>query len=380
MKYELGVTMTILKSITRPTMLLNEDIAKNNIQRMAAKARAQGIFFRPHFKTHQSAEIGEWYRQAGVTAITNSSIEMAQYFATHGWDDITIAFPVNIRQMDEINSLAQSIRLGLLVDSEEIVRYLSRHVTSPVRVWIEVDTGMHRSGIPCEAYQKFEHLINLLQQHPDQLKLSGLLTHAGHTYQLHGTEQVAKTYTQSVADMLALRSRLESATGMQLKVSVGDTPGCSLSEDLGKVDEIRPGNFIFYDAQMLSVGACQPNQMAVVVACPVVAKYPERSEIVVYGGAVHLSKDSLMDGDRRIFGLVSHLHNDGWSLPLPGAYVRGLSQEHGILHIPAPQIDSIEVGSLIGVVPAHVCLSIAALREFTTLQGRVIPTLMKTSN
>ncbi len=371
--------MSILELITRPTLLLNEDIAKKNIQHMANKAHAQGVFFRPHFKTHQSAEIGEWYREAGVTAITNSSIEMAQYFANHGWDDITIAFPVNIRQIDEINQLAQSINLGMLVDSTDSMQYLAQHVTSPVRIWIEVDTGMHRSGIPCEDYQKFEHLIHLLQQQPDRLKLTGLLTHAGHTYQLHGTEQVVRTYTQSVTDVLALRSRLESATGVQLKVSVGDTPGCSLADDLGKVDEIRPGNFIFYDAQMLSVGACQTNQMAVVAACPVVARYPERSEIVVYGGAVHLSKDTLMDGERRIFGLVSLLEDEGWSLPLPGAYVRGLSQEHGILHIPAPYIDSIEIGSLIGVVPAHVCLSIAALREFTTLQGRVIPTLMKTS-
>ncbi len=371
--------MTIFESITRPTLLLNEVTAKKNIQRMAAKAHAQGVFFRPHFKTHQSAEIGEWYREAGVTAITNSSVEMAQYFANHGWDDITIAFPVNLRQIDEINRLAQSIQLGLLVDSEESVQYLSRHITSPVRIWIEVDTGMHRSGIPCEAYERFERLIQLLLPHANRLNLTGLLTHAGHTYQLHGTEQVVKTYTQSVANILALRSRLESATGVQLKVSVGDTPGCSQAEDLGKVDEIRPGNFIFYDSQMLSVGACQPNQMAVVAACPVVAKYPERSEIVVYGGAVHLSKDSLMDGERRIFGLVSMLQDDGWSLPLPGAYVRGLSQEHGILHIPAPQIDSVAIGGLIGVVPAHVCLSIAALREFTTLQGRVIPTLMKRS-
>ena len=371
--------MSIFELITRPTLLLNEDIAKKNIQRMADKAHAQGIFFRPHFKTHQSAEIGEWYREAGVTAITNSSIEMAQYFANHGWDDITIAFPVNIRQIDEINYLAQSINLGLLVDSAESMQFLIRHIAAPIRIWIEVDTGMHRSGIPCEDYQKFEHLIHLLQQHSGLLKLTGLLTHAGHTYQLHGIEQVVKTYTQSVADMLALRSRLEGATGVQLRVSVGDTPGCSLANNLGKVDEIRPGNFIFYDAQMLSVGACQADQMAVVAACPVVAKYPERNEIVVYGGAVHLSKDTLMDGERRIFGLVSLLEDEGWSLPLPGAYVRGLSQEHGILHIPAPHIDSIEIGSLIGVVPAHVCLSIAALREFTTLQGRVIPTLMKTS-
>lgn len=371
--------MTLNNSISHPTLLLDESRARKNIERMAKKARLQGITFRPHFKTHQSAEIGEWYREAGITAITASSVEMAQYFANHGWKDITIAFPVNIRQMDEINQLAQSIDLGLLVAAEESVPYLIKNLSHPVNIWLEVDTGMHRSGFPCEATDPFLRIIQLIQEYPDRLHLKGLLTHAGHTYQLQGFEQVVKTYTQSVADLNALRKRLEPETGVKLKVSVGDTPGCSMTTSLGDVDEIRPGNFIFYDAQMLSVGACQADQIAVVAACPVVAKYPDRNEIVIYGGAVHLSKDSLMVADQRVFGLVSFLQDVGWDLPLPGAYVRGLSQEHGILHLPSPQFNAIEVGSLIGVVPAHVCLSIAALQEFTTLEGKTISTLMRSA-
>ena len=91
--------MPLLDELERPTLLVNPVIAQQNIAFMAEKARRQGIRFRPHFKTHQSAAVGEWFRQVGVTAITVSSVDMALYFADHGWDDITIAFPVNIRQM-----------------------------------------------------------------------------------------------------------------------------------------------------------------------------------------------------------------------------------------------------------------------------------------
>ena len=81
--------------IARPTLLLDKARALRNIARIAEKTRRDGVRFRPHFKTHQSAEIGEWIRAHGVEAICVSSVEMAAFFADHGWRDIAIAFPVN---------------------------------------------------------------------------------------------------------------------------------------------------------------------------------------------------------------------------------------------------------------------------------------------
>ena len=77
--------------ITQPTLLLDETRCRANIRRMADKARAHGLDFRPHCKTHQSLAIGRWLREAGVEKITVSSVAMAAYFARE-WDDITIAF------------------------------------------------------------------------------------------------------------------------------------------------------------------------------------------------------------------------------------------------------------------------------------------------
>jgi hypothetical protein len=42
-------------------------------------------------------------------------LDMARFFADHGWQDITIAFPVNVRQLPALDSLAGRVRLGLLV-------------------------------------------------------------------------------------------------------------------------------------------------------------------------------------------------------------------------------------------------------------------------
>ena len=114
---------------------------------MADKANASGVIFRPHFKTHQSAEVGEWFRDYGVNAITVSSLSMAREFAKHAWDDITIAFPVNLRELDEYKKLAKDINLNLLVDAEEVVETLAVEMDTRLGIFIDIDTGYGRSGI-----------------------------------------------------------------------------------------------------------------------------------------------------------------------------------------------------------------------------------------
>ncbi|MCD6346711.1 MAG: alanine racemase, partial [Bacteroidales bacterium] len=97
--------------ISVPTLLIDEEKVKRNINRMLAKARDHACTLRPHFKTHQSVEIGEWFRDKGVEKITVSSFDMALKFASAGWNDITVAFPVNILEISKINIIASTIDL-----------------------------------------------------------------------------------------------------------------------------------------------------------------------------------------------------------------------------------------------------------------------------
>ncbi|HEY9089028.1 MAG TPA: alanine racemase [Anaerolineaceae bacterium] len=366
--------MDLYDRICKPTLLLNEAAARRNIARMAEKARAAGVEFRPHFKTHQSAAIGEWFRPLGVTRITASSLEMAEYFAGAGWNDITVAFPANLREIDTINRLAGRIRLGLLVESAAAVDYLAARVQSPAQVWIKVNAGANRTGLGWSDPQAVVDLAQRIAARDGNLRFAGLLTHAGNTYSATGAERVAVVYHESVARMDALRRRV-AESGLPCALSVGDTPGTTLVPDLGPVDEIRPGNFVFYDSHQYLRQVCRAEDVAVAVACPVVAHHPERGEIVVYGGAVHLSKDFVQDGDRRVYGLVALPTADGWSEPLPGAYVRSLSQEHGILAVPVADFERFPIGSLAIILPAHSCLTVQVMRKYMTLTGQEIDTL-----
>lgn len=352
-----------LREITRPTLIVQEQRVRRNIERMAEKARRSGVRFRPHFKTHQSAQVGEWFRDYGVEAITVSSVSMAGFFADQGWKDITVAFPVNLREMEFINALAGRVRLNLLVESPEVVEALARRLQHPVGVWIKVDVGAQRTGIPWQEGEALQSVAAAVRN-SRRLKLMGLLTHAGHTYQARSPEAIRRIHREAVRRIRQAQSGLKAAGFTDLEISIGDTPACSVVEDFSEVEEIRPGNFVYYDLMQVQIGACTEGDIAAAVACPVVAKHLQRGEAVLYGGAVHLSKEVLIGEDgSRCFGVPAWPEDNGWSRAIEGARIRSLSQEHGVVQLPTVHLHRLGIGDILMVLPVHSCLTANLLKS-----------------
>ena len=363
---------SILPQITRPTLLLDEARCHRNIERMADKARRSSVRFRPHFKTHQSAQIGEWFREVGVDAITVSSVKMAEYFAGHGWSDITVAFPVNWREIEVINRLAENARLGLLVDAPETVRFLAESLRYPVDVWIDVDTGYQRTGVAWDADGDITALASGIKDVP-LMTLRGVLTHSGHSYGARLPEWIRHVYEETVTRMANARGTLEAAGFGRLEISIGDTPTCSVIDDLSAVDEIRPGNFVFYDMMQVEIGSCKEEDVAVAVACPVVGKYPKRRQIVVHGGGVHLSKDFIVDSQGRTnYGAIALPTPEGWGPVIETAYVSSISQEHGVILTDEETFNRVQIGDLLMVLPIHSCMTADILKSYMTLSGEIV--------
>lgn len=356
-----------------PTLLLDEQKCRRNIASMAEKARKHGLFFRPHFKTHQSAEIGEWFRAEGVTGITVSSLSMAAYFAQHGWEDITVAFSCNVLEINQINALAAKVRLGILVESLSVLQYLHEKLQHPVCIWIKIDSGYHRTGIEPHETDLLDGLMDFLRNNSPKLVFKGLLTHSGHSYKARSMAEIKAIHQHSIKAMLGLWKRY-NALFPNMLLSVGDTPTCSLMEEWEGVNEMRVGNFAFYDAMQHNIGSCTEQQVAVAVACPVVAKHLKRRQIVIYGGAVHLSKDKfvLPDGSD-CFGRVAQYNpQGGWHwLPLPNRVV-ALSQEHGVVELEPSYWEQYKEGDSLLVIPAHSCLTADLYANYQTLDGKLI--------
>ena len=357
--------------ITKPTLLLDKDIALRNIENMIRKANDLNLKFRPHFKTHQSAEIGEWFRAAGVNCITVSSLTMANYFADAGWNDITIAFSVNIPEIPEINELAGRINLNVLIENKEGLDALQKHICWHTGVFIKIDTGYNRTGIESNRIPLIDQLLESIQKSP-LLQFRGFLSHTGHTYLANSTHDIYSRHFDALLKMKGLKARYQSEWP-DLIISMGDTPSCSICENFDGVDEIRPGNFVFYDLMQFKLGSCKLTDIAVRMVCPVVATHPSRNEVVIYGGAIHFAKDSIVNIDGKpLFGRIIVTEGEKKILLDEKNYLHGLSQEHGILKITPRDLNYFKPGDLIEIIPVHSCLTANLMKEYLTTEGEII--------
>lgn len=357
--------------ITRPTLILDQEKCLHNIERMAEKASLSKLDFRPHFKTHQSAQIGEWYRQAGVNKITVSSVHMANYFASNGWNDITIAFPANIAEIDDINILSEKIHLNLVIESKETLIYLDKFIRFKTGIFIKIDTGYNRTGINPGKTSVIDQLLSKLKE-STFLNFQGFLSHTGHSYHAQSKNEIFSFHFDALIKMRALKNRYKK-DWPALKISLGDTPSCSICENFEGVDEIRPGNFVFYDLMQQKLGSCNFDDIAVRVACPVVATHSSRNEIVIYGGAIHLAKEFIVNTDGKpLYGRII-LKRDGKEILLDEKnYVCSLSQEHGILRTSHKDFSLFKVGDIIEILPVHSCLTANLFGSYKTLDGNRI--------
>ena len=347
------------QEIEEATMLISRPLVEANVTRILAKTDRQGIRFRPHVKTHQHPEVGHWLRLMGIQAITVSSVEMAEAFHREGWMDITIAIPVNLRQLDRLDRLAAQCRLHVIVDHPATLTALER-IRADIHVWIELDTGAGRTGIPVGQEADIARLWQQGQTMPG-IRMEGLLWHDGQFY--HATHQnIQDTWKSNLNRLAALKDRL-STVGPTPALSAGDTPSTTLLDDLSGVNEIRAGNLVYYDLMQARAGICQVEQIAVALAAPVIGHYPHRAQIAVHAGAVHLSKEQLPLDDRQpVFGRMVMLTPEGWTIPDHSAWVTHLSQEHGLIDVPPEYHRHYPIGSLIGILPVHSCLTADAMK------------------
>ncbi|TVP47017.1 MAG: amidophosphoribosyltransferase [Mongoliibacter sp.] len=358
--------MSYLEKITSPTLLLNEKICRNNLKNMASKAHKQGKELVPHFKTAQSQQVGEWAKEYGIKEITVSSIRMASYFCGQGWENIHIAFPFNPLESGTLNNLAKNQALSVQLINEAVTEKLVDALEHPVGFFIEIDAGYGRTGVEVSDFGLMESIFRIAKK-TDKLRFKGFYIHPGHTYY---TVDKHKIYEESIAALSMLKNKY-STEYPNLITRVGDTPGCAVVDDFGDVDQIGPGNFVFYDMMQVNLGSCQKEDVAVALAVPVVDIKKHRNEILIHGGGVHLAKDVLAEPDgSKNFGEIVYLDKDGWKMTGQRSYVKSISQEHGLIQASDELLSKVKVGDLIGILPIHSCMTADCMKSYMTLDGK----------
>ena len=118
------------------------------------------------------------------------------------------------------------------------------------------------------------------------------------------------------------------------------------------------------------------DKIAVLVVCPIVAKHDERNEMIIYGGAIHFTKDTYTDnadGLSKVAAVPSNFGIRGWNGLNPNIYLKKTSQEHGIVFCKNKETyNKYEIGDLIGFYPAHSCLTADNFDILIDLSGNIV--------
>jgi alanine racemase len=102
---------------------------------------------------------------------------MAKYFPPD-WKDITVAFPVNILELDTIQELVDSgVTLNLLAENTEALDYLEEHLNGTVGFYLKIDVGYGRTGIPATDLDRI-HSILTRSETCLHMTFLGFLTHS----------------------------------------------------------------------------------------------------------------------------------------------------------------------------------------------------------
>ncbi|GGF37546.1 alanine racemase [Echinicola rosea] len=359
--------MSVLNSIASPTLLLNEAVCKANIDRMSKKAKEHQVALIPHFKTHQSLEIGKWYREFGIDEITVSSIQMAAYFSGQSWQKIHIAFPFNPLEIDLLNTLTKSCPISIQLVNVQVARTLAERLTNPVDFFIEIDAGYGRAGVEVSDFGTIEAIMRIANR-SEKLAFRGFYIHAGHTYHTDHSG-IRKIHEQTKSALKMLKDKYCDEFPEMVTRS-GDTPSCSIEDDFRGIDEIGPGNFVFYDLTQASIGSCDKSDIAIALATPVVDIKKETHEILVHGGGVHLAKDVLTNPDgTNNYGEVVLLTEQGWTIPTTTSFLKSISQEHGLIKATDELLNNTQIGDILGILPVHSCMTADCMRGYLSLNG-----------
>jgi D-serine deaminase-like pyridoxal phosphate-dependent protein len=331
-----------------PYLAVDVDILDRNLAAMAAAARAAGMRLRPHVKTHKCLEIARRQVALSGAGITVATVAEAEVFAAAGFDDLFLAYPIIAtgRRADRLGALAARVALRCGVDSAAAAALLARAVPG-LPVLVEIDSGHHRTGVaPAQAGEV------AAAARAAGLQVVGVFTFPGHGYGPDQREQAALDEATALADATSAVAR----AGISMTVrSGGSTPTAGLS-DSDVLTELRPGVYVFQDAQQAELGSARMADIALTAVATVVSRAPARA---------------VLDAGSKVLGADRPAWTTGFGrLPdRPDARVVALSEHHATVEFPQGEVPA--VGQTVRVAPNHVCTAVNLADELVVVADGV---------
>ena len=334
----------LFAELETPSPVVDLDRLARNLDRAASYAREHRLALRPHIKTHKSPLLAGEQIQRGAVGLTCATPFEAEIMSQVA-DDILVAYPtVGAARARRVAELPDHVRLTVALDSAVAVDDLeaaARAAERPISVYVELDLGMHRVGLPVVA-----DAIALARRIDGArpLRFGGIAFYPGHIREsVDSQDAKLDSLRATLGDALA---QFERAGLHADAVSGGSTPTMWRTHELPGVTEFRPGTYIFNDRTTAEIGACEWDDCALTVLATVVSTAVP-GQAVIDTGSKALGREPLRgtSNDDGFGALLEH----------PEVIVKGMSEEHGVLDLSKTSWRP-RVGERVRVIPNHVCI------------------------
>jgi len=358
--------MTRVPDLATPAALIDVRCMQRNIERMQQRVNSLGARFRPHVKTTKCLPVVRAQLGAGARGITVSTLKEAEQFFAAGITDVLYAVGMAPSKLPQARALrGQGCDLKLIVDNVATARAIAefgKQCGEAFEAWIEIDCDGHRSGI---GPDDDELLVVGRALHESGMRLSGVMTHAGSSYDCDTAAALVQIAEQERSRAVRAAERLREARLPCPVVSVGSTPTALSAQRLDGVTEVRAGVYVLFDLVMHNVGVCAIDDIALSVLTTVIGHREQKGWAIVDAGWMAMSRDRGTQKQRRDFGFGLVCDEDGGVLDY---VISEANQEHGIVSraggIDRDIANKFPIGTRLRILPNHACATGAQHPEY----------------
>ena len=349
-------TIRNIDEVDTPALIIYPDHVRKNLEVLKSFVTDM-TRVRPHIKTNKCPQVSRMMMEAGIHNFKCATIAEAEMLAMEGAHDVLLAYqPVGpkAKRFCELQVKYPQTIFSCLIDNPDSLKALSGLAAdnnTTIRVYIDLNVGMNRTGIRPgkEAFQLFK----------EASVSRGIVFMGLHVYDGHIRDADLETRTricdEAFRPIAALRKEIISAGAKDPIVIAGGTPTFPIHARRKDV-EVSPGTFIFWDRGYQQILSEQPFEYGALVVTRVISTPDEYTVCLDLGHKAIAAENEIT---RRVFLLNA-----------PGLTPTGHSEEHMVFRSESKH--HFRVGQVFYGVPYHICPTVALYEEAGVCRGGVV--------
>ncbi|OXA98976.1 D-serine deaminase, pyridoxal phosphate-dependent [Flavobacterium pectinovorum] len=341
-----------LSEIDSPSLILIKEIMESNIE--AALEMVSLDRFRPHVKTNKILEVCKILKNKGVTKFKASTISELEMLGMIDAKDVLLAHQLTPLKMERFINLSlkyPNTKFSCVFDNYENLVCFDDFLDSydfKQDIFIDVNVGMNRTGLPCnELIVFFQKILKL-----KNINIKGFHIYDGHIRETNidkRNEIVKEVFNQAYLQI----EMIENLHNCKFQIVAGGSPSFSVHSQNSRV-ECSPGTFVFWDWKYSRLFPDLKFECAVYIISRVISILDSKTICLDVGHKAVAAENP--------FPRLKFLN-------FPEAKSIMQSEEHLVIEI--TDTSNIKIGDVLIGIPDHICPTIALHENIHVIENNV---------